>query len=192
MTNFDKIAKLLPEGLSETGIEEISSIVEETIQERVDSEVKALEAKVGGFLRMKLNELKEQAVKELEETNETFRAVKVYESLKNVIAEDISTSDEDSVANQYKKENEELQESVESLNEKISQLMTENNTLEESVTNLNETVESLSETTKQPFKSSEQALVITNESVNEAKQSTPEVVNSFLTEDVVRLSQFNK
>ena len=118
MTNFDKIAKLLPEGLSETGIEEISSIVEETIQERVDSEVKALEAKVGGFLRMKLNELKEQAVKELEETNETFRAVKVYESLKNVIAEDISTSDEDSVANQYKKENEELQESVESLNEK--------------------------------------------------------------------------
>jgi|TARA_A100001515_G_scaffold89684_1_gene71317 prophage DNA circulation protein len=192
MTNFDKIAKLLPEGLSETGIEEISSIVEETIQERVDSEVKALEAKVGGFLRMKLNELKEQAVKELEETNETFRAVKVYESLKNVIAEDISTSDEDSVANQYKKENEELQESVESLNEKISQLMTENNTLEESVTNLNETVDSLSETTKQPFKSSEQALVITNESVNEAKQSTPEVVNSFLTEDVVRLSQFNK
>ena len=189
MTNFDKIAKLLPEGLSETGIEEISSIVEETIQERVDSEVKALEAKVGGFLRMKLNELKEQAVKELEETNETFRAVKVYESLKNVIAEDISTSDEDSVANQYKKENEELQESVESLNEKISQLMTENNTLEESVTNLNETVDSLTETAKKPFKSSEQALVITNESIKEDSTPTSEVINEFLTEDVVRLSQ---
>jgi len=191
MTNFDKIAKLLPEGLSETGIEEISAIVEETVQERVDSEVKSLEAKVGGFLRMKLNELKEQAIKELEKTDDTFRAVKVYESLKNVIAEDISTSDEDSVATQYREENEKLQESVESLNEKISQLMTENSTLEESVTNLNETVDTLSETTKKPFKSSEQALVITNESANEAAQPTSEVVNSFLTEDVVRLSKFN-
>jgi len=191
MTNFDKIAKLLPEGLSETGIEEISAIVEETVQERVDSEVKSLEAKVGGFLRMKLNELKEQAIKELEKTDDTFRAVKVYESLKNVIAEDISTSDEDSVATQYREENEKLQESVEGLNEKISQLMTENSTLEESVTNLNETVDTLSETTKKPFKSSEQALVITNESANEAAQPTSEVVNSFLTEDVVRLSKFN-
>ena len=68
--------------------------------------------------------------------------------------------------------------------------MTENNTLEESVTNLNETVDSLTETAKKPFKSSEQALVITNESVNEAKQPTSEVANSFLTEDVVRLSKF--
>jgi len=191
MTNFDKIAKLLPEGLSETGIEEISAIVEETVQERVDSEVKSLEAKVGGFLRMKLNELKEQAIKELEKNDDTFRAVKVYESLKNVIAEDISTSDEDSVANQYKTENSELHEAVEGLNGKIAQLMTENNTLEESVNDLQETVKTLDETTKKPFKSSEQALVITNEGINEATQPTSEVANSFLTEDVVRLSQFN-
>ena len=190
MTNFDKLAKLLPEGLSESGIEDISTLVEETVQERVAEEVKNLEAKVGGFLRMKLNEMKEQAVKELEKTDETFRAVKVYESLKSIIAEDIATTDEDSVANQYKEENVELQETVDSLNDKISKLMTENNTLEESVTNLNETVDSLSETAKKPFKSSEQALVITNESVNEAKQPTSEVANSFLTEDVVRLSKF--
>jgi len=191
MTNFDKIAKLLPEGLSETGIEEISAIVEETVQERIDSEVKNLEAKVGGFLRMKLNELKEQALIELEKNDETFRAVKVYESLKQVIAEDISTTETDSVTSQYKNENTELHETVGNLNSKVSQLMTENSTLEESLGDLQDTVKSLDETTKMPFKSSEQALVITNESINESAQPTNEVVNSFLTEDVVRLSKFN-
>jgi len=191
MTNFDKIAKLLPEGLSETGIEEISAIVEETVQERVDSEVKNLEAKVGGFLRMKLNELKEQAITELEKNDETFRAVKVYESLKHVIAEDISTTETDSVTAQYKNENTELHETVGHLNSKMSQLMTENSTLEESLCDLQDTVKSLDETTKKPFKSSEQALVITNESINESAQPTNAVVNSFLTEDVVRLSKLN-
>ena len=191
MTTFESIAKLLPENLSESGLEEIASIIEETVQERVDAEVKSLEAKVGGFMRMKLNEMKEQAVRELEKDDETFRAVKVYESLKSVIAEDIATSDEEGVASTYKADNEKLQETVENLNSKISSLMTENSTLEESVMTLREDVEVLDEVSKAPFKSSEQALVITNESANEAAQPTSEVVNSFLTEDVVRLSKFN-
>ena len=189
MTEFEKIAKLLPENLSESGLEEIASIVEETIQERVDAEVKSLEAKVGGFMRMKLNEMKEQAVKELEKDNETFRAVKIYETLKSVIAEDIATSDEEAVASTYKADNEKLQETVNNLNDTISTLMTENKTLEESVINLKEDVQTLDEVSKAPFKSSEQALVITNESIKEDSTPTSEVINEFLTEDVVRLSQ---
>jgi len=191
MTTFEQIAKLLPENLSESGLEEIASIIEETVQERVDSEVKSLEAKVGGFMRMKLNEMKENAIMELEKDNETFRAVKVYESLKSVIAEDLATSDEDAVASTYKADNEKLQETVESLNSKISSLMTENNTLEDSVLNLREDVLVLDEVSKKPFKSSEQALVITNESINENSAPTSEVFNEFLTEDVVRLSKLN-
>ena len=191
MTTFEQIAKLLPENLSESGLEEIASIIEETVQERVDSEVKSLEAKVGGFIRMKLNEMKENAIMELEKDNETFRAVKVYESLKSVIAEDLATSDEDAVASTYKADNEKLQETVESLNSKISSLMTENNTLEDSVLNLREDVMVLDDVTKKPFKSSEQALVITNESINENSAPTSEVFNEFLTEDVVRLSKLN-
>ena len=191
MTTFEQIAKLLPENLSESGLEEIASIIEETVQERVDSEVKSLEAKVGGFIRMKLNEMKENAIIELEKDNETFRAVKVYESLKSVIAEDLATSDEDAVASTYKADNEKLQETVESLNSKISSLMTENNTLETSVLNLREDVLVLDEVSKKPFKSSEQALVITNESINENSAPTSEVFNEFLTEDVVRLSKLN-
>ena len=193
MTKFEKIANLLPENLSESGLEEIQAIIEETIQERVDAEVKSLEAKVGGFMRMKLNEMKEQAVKELEKDNETFRAVKIYETLKSVIAEDISTSDEEAVASTYKADNEKLQETVDALNSKVASLMTENNTLEETVVTLREDVEVLDEVSKAPFKSSEQALVITNESKNQNESSTPtpEVLNEFLTEDVVRLSQLN-
>ena len=191
MTTFEQIAKLLPDTLSESGLEEIASIIEETVQERVDAEVKSLEAKVGGFMRMKLNEMKENAIKELEKDNETFRAVKIYESLKSVIAEDLATSDEDAVASTYKADNEKLQETVESLNSKISSLMTENSTLEDSVLNLREDVLVLDDVTKKPFKSSEQALVITNESINENSAPTSEVFNEFLTEDVVRLSKLN-
>tara|TARA_A100001515_G_scaffold144496_1_gene148702 strand:- start:443 stop:1018 length:576 start_codon:yes stop_codon:yes gene_type:complete len=189
MTTFEQIAKLLPENFSESGLEEIQAIIEETIQERVDAEVKSLEAKVGGFMRMKLNEMKEQAVKELEKDNETFRAVKIYETLKSVIAEDIATSDEEAVASTYKADNEKLQETVNNLNDTISNLMTENKTLEESVINLKEDVQTLDEVSKAPFKSSEQALVITNESIKEDSTPTSEVINEFLTEDVVRLSQ---
>ena len=191
MTTFEQIAKLLPENLSESGLEEIASIIEETVQERVDAEVKSLEAKVGGFMRMKLNEMKETAITELEKDNETFRAVKIYESLKSVIAEDLATSDEDAVASTYKADNEKLQETVESLNSKISSLMTENSTLEDSVLNLREDVMVLDDVSKKPFKSSEQALVITNESINENSAPTSEVFNEFLTEDVVRLSKLN-
>ena len=39
MTNNDKLAKLLPEGLSDEGIEAINTLVEETVEERVDSEM---------------------------------------------------------------------------------------------------------------------------------------------------------
>ena len=191
MTTFEQIAKLLPENLSESGLEEIASILDENVQERVDAETKALEAKVGGFMRMKLNEMKEQAIAELEKDDETFRAVRVYESLKSVIAEDLATSDEDAVASTYKADNEKLQETVESLNSKISSLMTENSTLEDSVLNLREDVMVLDDVTKRPFKSSEQALVITNESINEDSTPTSEVFNEFLTEDVVRLSKLN-
>ena len=185
----EKLANLLPEGLSESGMEEIGALVEGVVQERVDSEIKDLEAKVSGFLRMKIDEFKSQARKELENDDETFRAVKVYESLKAVIAEDIESKDSDSALASYKEDNTKLQEPVDSLNSKLSQLMTENSTLEESICDLRSDVTTLNEVKKAPFKSSEKALVITNESANEKSVPTSGDGNIFLTEDVLRLSQ---
>ena len=187
MTNNDKLAKLLPEGLSDEGIEAINTLVEETVEERVDSEMSNLNAKVSGYLRLKLDELKAQALKELEASDETYRAVKVYESLKSIVAEDIESSDTNSTVSMYKEENETLQSKVDELNNKLASTMNENSTLEGAVTTLREDITSLSEIQKKPFKSSEKALVITNERKNEGFISNS-ADNSFLTEDVIRLS----
>jgi len=190
MTNtLDKIAELLPKGFSESGMEEVGALVETLVQERVDSEIKGLEAKVSGYLRMKIDELKAQALKELENDDETFRAVKVYESLKAIVSEDIESKDSESAVSTYKEENNELKEAVESLNQKLSQTMSENHTLEESVLSLREDFKNLDDVQKKPFKSSEKALVITNEGSNEQDSPAFEVDNAFLTEDVIRLSQ---
>jgi len=183
----DQLAKLLPEGFSESSMEEIRSLVEGVVQDRIDSEVKELEAKVSGYLRMRINEFKEQARKELENEDETFRAVKVYESLKAIVAEDIESKDSDSALSSYKEDNVKLSETVESLNSKLSQLMTENSTLEDSVSTLRDDFEVLNEVKKAPFKSSEKALVITNE-VALSNNPSPRNDNIFLTEDVIRLS----
>tara|TARA_R110000765_G_scaffold376958_1_gene467753 strand:+ start:1890 stop:2468 length:579 start_codon:yes stop_codon:yes gene_type:complete len=187
MTNNDKLAKLLPEGLSDEGIEAINTLVKETVEERVDSEMSNLNAKVSGYLRLKLDELKAQALKELEASDEVYRAVKVYESLKSIVAEDIESSDTNSTVSMYKEENETLQSKVDELNNKLASTMNENSTLEGAVTTLREDITSLSEIQKKPFKSSEKALVITNERKNEGIISNS-ADNSFLTEDVIRLS----
>ena len=187
MTHNDKLAKLLPEGLSDEGVEAINSLVDGVVEERVASEMSDLNAKVSGYLRLKIDELKAQAQKELEDSNEVYRAKKVYESLKAIVAEDVQSSDSESVVTLYKEENEKLQESVDELNAKLAKTMTENTTLEGAVENLREDINSLSEIQKKPFKSSEKALVITNEGNNEGAVRNS-VDNSFLTEDVLRLS----
>ena len=87
----------------------------------------------------------------------------------------------------YKEENETLQSKVDELNNKLASTMNENSTLEGAVTTLREDITSLSEIQKKPFKSSEKALVITNERKNEGFISNS-ADNSFLTEDVIRLS----
>ena len=186
---LDDIAKLLPEGISDTGIEEISSLIEGVVNERVEAEVSNLTAKVSGYLRLKIDEVKASALKELENDDETFRAVRVYESLKSIVSEDIESKDSDSAVSFFKDENEKLQESVDSLNKTVSQLMNENTTLEDVVVTLREDVTALHETKKQPFKSSEKALVITNEHSSDTKAMAEATPNIFLTEDVIRLSQ---
>jgi len=112
----------------------------------------------------------------------------VYESLKSVISEDLGSKDSESVVSAYKEENVKLQETIEKLNNSLSRSRNENQTLESAVGNLKENLEDLSEISKEPFKSSESALVITNES-SSARTSAEAEENMFLTEDVIRLAQ---
>ena len=185
---LEKIVDKLPDGLSETGIQEIKALIDESVESRVSEHVSVLTAKVSSYLRLKLDEMKETARRELEASDETFRAVKVYEALKSVIADDVASTNEESVVSHYKDENAELKESVENLNQKLSATINENNTLEDAVTSLRENLSSLEENEKAPFKSSEQALVITNEKINEDRLPGG-TNNAFLTEDVLKLVQ---
>jgi uncharacterized membrane protein YheB (UPF0754 family) len=182
----EDIAKLLPEGLSDTGIEEINSMLEEVVEARVSQETQLLEAKVAGFIRTKIDDLRGEAERELMENNDYARAYQVYQSLKSVISEDMCSADSDSAVSVYKEENAKLHNAVEELNNRLSEALIENETLGSSVDTLTENVKEIEEEKKLPFKSSEKAVVITNEGRTPTSQNPP---NGFLSEEVLRLSK---
>lgn len=195
--NLDKIIEALPGDLSKAGIKEIHNLLNEVVDERVASEVGLLESKVSGFLRTKIEQLKEAALVELKATDETYRAVKIYEAIKTLVASDITSEDKDSLANSYAGKISELEESVMTLNSALDFAAQENHLLEGKLTStqgefssLMEENLNLQEKAELPFRSSESAIIITNEESNDTGgHSTAASENHFLTEDVVRLSR---
>tara|TARA_R100001082_G_scaffold101389_1_gene70935 strand:- start:983 stop:1573 length:591 start_codon:yes stop_codon:yes gene_type:complete len=186
--NLKQIAKLLPDGLSENGIQEVLSMVNEAVEERVAEEVKLMEVKVSSFLRTKIEDLKEVAKQQVEADDEILRGYRIFENIKAMVADEVEASDVDSSVAKLNKENSELQESVQLLNDKLKSSLHENTMLSNKVSSLNEANEQLTESAKLPFKSSESAVVITNET-DSSRPSTEAVNNIFLTEDVINLSK---
>ena len=183
-----QIAKLLPDSLSEAGLQEVLKMVNEAVEERVAVEVKLMETKVTGFLRTKIADLKEVAQKEVESDDEILRGYRIFESIRAIVAAEVETSDVDSKIAQQAQELGELQESLQAVNHKLSNSLHENSMLSGKVKSLNEANEQLTESAKLPFKSSESAVVITNET--DSSRPSPEAANNiFLTEDVINLSK---
>ena len=110
--HIDKIVQALPEGLTETGIEEVASLLDGVVEERVAEEVKLIEAKVKAFLRTKLDELKETARRELEADDKLVRAYKVFEAVKTIVAAEIEGEDIDNAVKVYESENAKLQDEL--------------------------------------------------------------------------------
>ena len=194
--NLDKIIEALPGDLSEAGIKEIHNLINEVVDGRVASEVSLLESKVSGFLRTKIEQLKEAALADLKASDETYRAVKIYEAIKTLVASDITSGDKDSLANSYAGKISELEESVTSLNSALNHAAQENHLLESKLTStqdefssLMEENQNLQEKSELPFRSSESAIIITNENHELEGHSHAASENHFLTEDVVRLSR---
>jgi predicted RNase H-like nuclease (RuvC/YqgF family) len=185
---LDKIAQMLPDGFSETGLEEVKSIVEAAINEAVSQEKKLLEAKVSGFLRTRISDLKDVAQQELEANDEVIRGYRIYESIRALVAKDVESEDVDAVVSQQETEIAELKESLNAVNERLSNSLHENTMLADKVSSLNEANEQLTESAKLPFKSSESAVVITNET-DSSRPSSEAVNNIFLTEDVINLAK---
>jgi len=205
MKNKQKtLDEILPEGLTESSVEEITKLMQDVINERVEDQVAVLEAKVSSFVRANIDSLKEQAMKELELENDTFRNAQLFETVRSLMAVELTEEDNDNaikiLTNESRqmesehglltkeldnvlKENNKLQTVVRALSDKADTLEEERDSLVEATSSLHEKMEILQETTKKPFKSSEKAVVVSR---NEVKVERAGNNNQFLTEDMMK------
>tara|TARA_R110000851_G_scaffold115861_3_gene241849 strand:- start:337 stop:945 length:609 start_codon:yes stop_codon:yes gene_type:complete len=193
--HIDKIVEALPKGLTETGIEEVAVLIDEVVENRVAEEVKLLEAKVKAFLRTKLDELKGTAQRELEADNKLVRAYKVFEAVKTIVAAELESEDVNSAVKTYEVENTRLQGEMTSVNTQLEESIKTVNLLESKLdyqsnelSQLSEALVDEKEKAEIPFKSSESAVMITNESHGTQSLPASATENFFLNEDVIRLA----
>ena len=200
--NIKSIADLLPEGLSESAVTEICQLVDSVITEQVDQSIHDLEAKVHAFIRFKMDELKDQALAELENDHEVVRNNNIFEQIKSLMAIELTEEDDktalaslmkeshevsqerDLVIDEYNKtlyENEDLQNTIKVLSDRLDNLEKENTEYQTTVTELQESKE-------KPFKSSERAKMINADVDQPVKETHP---NEFLTEEVMKFMPFN-
>ena len=195
------IAELLPEGLSEAAITEIATLVNNVISEQVEEKVRGLEAKVKGFIRSRVDTIKDHAVRELEEENETMRNASLFESVKTLMALELRKDDEDNAISDLVQEQREFEAEVTVLTEELKKSFEENeklgtslkavsqkvNKLEEDKATLLEAVDVLEESKDKPFKSSEKAIIIA-EDVDKREVNKPEAqaYNELLTPEVMK------
>ena len=176
--------------------------MQNVIDERVQDQVSILEAKVASFVRANIDSLKEQAMKELELEDDTYRNAQLLETVRSLMAVELTEEDDSNaikvLTNESKqmegelgvltkeldnvlKENGKLQTVVKVLSDKAETLEEERDSLVEAKSSLHEKVELLKETTKKPFKSSEKAVVVSENNVKVERSG-----NDFLTDDMMK------
>lgn len=208
MSKFDNISELLPAGLTDDTVAEIATLVSDVISEEVTEKVSELESKVHGFLRMKIDEVKEHAINELESENTTFKNARIFESLKALMALELNSSDEDNAVGQTRREFDEVQEENDVLIRELNSALTECSKMENTLRvlsekveslegerqDLTEAVQSLEETAALPFESNEKALVISEASDYEVEQEVEPRTrsNEFINEDMMAFMPFKK
>lgn len=216
MSKLEDIINILPEGLSESTVEEICKLVGSVIEEQVDTKVNELSGKVNAFLRTKVEDLKEQALAELQEENEMFRNARIFESIKSLMALEINEEDQHRAVQEVSESHAELQEEFDVLVEQCNLLIEDKENLENTVrvlsgklgkmeqivesvneekTLLEEQVENLEASREEAFTSSEQAVVIgqqLNESSEREEKRIQNLTNEFLTEEVMKYMPFKE
>jgi len=195
------IAELLPEGLSEAAVTEIATLVNTVISEQVETKVSQLEAKVKGFIRTRVDELKDQAIRELHEEDETIRNAGLFESVKTLMALEMKKDDEENVISDLVHEQKEFEAEVEVLTDELRKSFEENEKLNTSLNALStkvdkltedkasllEAVDILEESKEKPFKSSEKAVIIAEDvDKREAPKRVAQELNDLLTPEVMK------
>lgn len=196
-TKSVKIAELLPEGLSEASINKIAELVQSTITEGIEEAKKELNSKVFGFLELKKQEIKEAALRELNEENEVFRNAELMKNLKAYLAMELNESDINNALSEVKDENTELKEELKTLVIEMKKLIIDNTNLMNTTKVLNdkniklnkkekkltEQTLQLKEQVAKPFKSSEKAIII-NDNTEKLKDK---IHNPWLNEEVMKI-----
>ena len=205
------IAEVLPEGLDESTVEKIFTLVDSIINEQVEAKVEILEAKVNAFLRTKIDQLKEHAISELTEEHEMFRNAKLFESVRTLMTLELNDQDESSLIGEMKSQSDELEEEVTVLSEQINRLVLDNEKLQNTIKVLDskvnlseqktrklekdkmklvEEVRNLEASQDDIFQSSEKAILI---SESEKPVSVREQVgNPFLSPEAMKLLPFSR
>ena len=200
--NMESLADLLPEGLTEHAVDEIAKHVDSIITERVTGEVEGLITKVNAFLRMKVDDIKEYALKELRQDEDFVRNGHLYENMKSLMSIELEQQDKESAISTLVDVNEETQENVSILTKEVERLMEENQKvvavaealndkvvfLEQEKNELREKTEDLVESQQLPFESSEKAVMVSNSEDGDIVAENEEVrsLNEFLTPEVMR------
>tara|TARA_R100000697_G_scaffold14946_1_gene21673 strand:+ start:74 stop:727 length:654 start_codon:yes stop_codon:yes gene_type:complete len=187
---LDSIAEYLPEGLDENTLEKVSELVAVIIEQRVEEQVSDLSTKVQSFIRGNIEKLKEQALKELELENETYRNAQMFETVRSMFALENTNQDEingmevlASLGEQQEEKNEALLRQVDKLlkeNVKLKRqskvVNDKNQKLEEALQTVQGEMESLQESNNAERQLSETALVISEDNfkVKEADEKLNE------------------
>lgn len=205
--NFlDNIANLLPEGINEDTLAKIASLLSDKINEEVSNEIELLTNKVRAFFRNNVEKLKEQALKELELENDTFRNSQVYETIRSMLALEVTGEDEVNGAGILASMNESQEQKIETLSEEINRLAKENVSLQRGVKVLKdrnlllaESIEKLNENSKvsngikDQKKFSDSAIIVTAEDFKKGdviseQEETPNG-NEWLTKGVLNAAR---
>ena len=187
---LDSVAEYLPEGLDESTLEKVSELVAVIIEQRVEEQVSDLSTKVQSFIRGNIEKLKEQALKELELENETFRNAQMFETVRSMFALENTHQDElngmevlASLGEQQEEKNQALLRQVDKLLKENVNLKRQskvandkNQKLEEALQTIQGQMESLQESTNAERQLSETALVISEDNfkVKEADEKLNE------------------
>ena len=188
--NLDSVAQYLPEGLDEQTLEKVSELIAVTVQQRVQEKVEDLSMKVQSFIRGNIEKLKEQAIKELELENETFRNAQMFETVRSMFVLENTSQDEVNGMNALASLGEQQEEKNEALLRQVDKLLKENVTLkrqakvsndkstmlEEALVTVKDEMESINENSAAERKLSDSALVISEDNfdVKEADEQLNE------------------
>ena len=82
------------------------------------------------FMKLQKEQLKEQALRELEQSNSTFRNAKLFEELRTLMSIELNEGYEENAVTQVVEESEETQRDMKLLIEEFEQLLIEKEKLE--------------------------------------------------------------